>query len=148
MKKKIMICVMLVCTLFLTGCLKKTKINVSSFEDTLKEEGYVVEIASKDYLTNDTKSMASAASKNGYSINYIEYYDDDKAKDFFDETYDKYENSCNIKTETNGTNYNTFKCDTGEEYIAITRVENTVVFALSSKDNKDDIKKILKKIKY
>lgn len=148
MKKKVMICTMLLCTLFLTGCLKKTKISVSSFEEILKEEGYTIETYDKDFMTKDKKNLASAISKDGYSINYIEYYDDDAAKDFFNETYDKYENSCNIKTETNGTNYNTFKCDTGEEYIAITRVENTVVYALTTKNNKDDVKETLKKLKY
>lgn len=148
MKKKLMICIMLVCTLFLTGCLKKTKIDVNTFEDTLKEEGYTIEKTDREHMTNDTKDMAIAISKDGYSINYIEYYEKNSAKDFYNETYDKYENSCSIKTETSGTNYNTFKCESSKEYIAITRVDNTVVFALTTKTNKDKVKNTLKKIKY
>ena len=156
MKKKIIrISVLLVIiSIFLTGCGNKKSITAEEFKNKMeKEEKYVIGDATeqfKDY--NQIKKVYIVADKKyKYQLEFYEISTADEAVSFYNnnkDIFEKEKTGASAYNEVNVANYNKYTLKTSDKYKVLSRIDNTVVYVNADKKYKDDFNIILKTIGY
>jgi len=147
-----MVVVLGVCLLLLTGCFTKTALTAESFEELMKAEGYVVSNLTDQYEEGLVKNVLVAMdTTNDYQIEFFEQNSDADARVSFNmnvETMEENKGSMSSSTSFTGQNYEKQTMFSNGEYWVVSRIDNTVVFAHVSENNKDLAKAIIEKIGY
>lgn len=135
-----------------TGCGKKKAITSDTFKEKAEASGYTIIDANVQYAAYGyVKEAYIARSDNGYQIEFYVFEDGDYAKGMFNTNKEIIENINGInkmKTEVNLANYNKFSVTTDNTYGYLSRIDNTLVYINTTKENKKEISKFLKKINY
>ena len=151
MKKIVLGLFLIGITLLLTGCEKKKPITVEDFTKAVEQKEY--KIVERRLLSDypETNTIVSAEIKEN---NYIELFDiktEEDAKNFFTTNKNHYEKEYKVKTittENTGINYNKYTLTVKNNYIVISRINNTVIIVEADKNNKKEVKNFLKEIGY
>ena len=156
MKKNIIIFVVVAIILgvgifFITN--KKVSITGTEFKNIMKEKNYVVNDAKNQFESYDyiKKVYIAASSDYSYQIEFYEMSDSNKAMSFYNTNKNIFESdkgSLSSNYSVNISNYSKYSLSSDSSYKVISRIDNTVIYVNSKKENKDKIKKVLKKLGY
>ena len=150
MRKSILLSIVCILSLLLmTGC-SKTKVTSDSFKQVLNEYNFVVSDIIDENVSPEITEALTANKDDDYIISYYVYENEEYAKKTFNNKKNTYDNVSTKKTylESNGTNYNKYRLVSGGRIIYISRVDNTLIIALTKEDNKKEVDEIIKKLGY
>lgn len=150
MKKiaKIFICIIVI--LSFTACSNKKGVTAKEFNDVLNKDGYYISDITSDNLGSVTKKVLIATNKK-YQIEFFEYKDNKSAKDAYKTNkamFKRYKKKSSKQKETNDKDYDFYSLDLKDEYLAIARSKNTLIYTWSNNEYKNKIKKVFKKLNY
>lgn len=135
-----------------TGCSKKKAITGDTFKSKAEANGYTVTDVHEQYASYGYIKEAYVASSNdGYQIEFYVLNDSDYAKSMFETNKAIIENANGnnkMKTEVNLSNYSKYSVTTSTTYGYLSRIDNTLIYVNTSKDNKSNVSKFIKQIKY
>ena len=145
----ILILSLLLCTV-LTGCFKKTPMSAETFKDTMTDKGYQV-VDVKDQYELDILESAYMAIGDAYQIEFLEFKELKDAKYSYKmnvDTFESLKGNTNITSSKNLINASSYNTTSDGQYYAVSRVENTMVYANVSSEFKDEVKDIFKELGY
>ena len=152
MKKKIVLgIIIIVLSLFLTGCKNKTAMTAEDFTNAMTKKEY--KLVDKRLLSNyyeETNIITAEIAEDNY-IEFLILKSDEDAKKFYTTNKNYFDNSITsmkVKTDINIANYNTFTMSANKKYIVLSRVDNTIIVVESQEAQKDEIKKLIKELGY
>ena len=151
-KKRILLGLLLIgITLILTGCKAKQAITPEDFTIAANKKEYT--IVERKLLSNyeEAKTIISAQIKKDNYIELFELKTEEDANNFYTSNKDHYEKEYKVKTittENTGINYNKYTLTVKNNYIVISRINNTVILVEVDKKYKSEVKEFLKEIGY
>ena len=135
-----------------TGCSKKKAITSDEFKSKAEAEGYTVTDVQSQYASYGYINQAFVASSaDGYQIEFYVLSDKDYAKSMFETNKSIIENvngNNKVKTEVNLSNYSKFAITTSTKYGYLSRIDNTLIYVNTTKENKNKVSSFIKKLKY
>lgn len=152
MKKVLLTIMILVLSVTaLTGCgMGKEPITSEEFTEYFSDD-YIMTEKSDDF--DDSIVVALNAESDDIIIAFLEFSDNDAARNSFDKVTNEFEmqkNSMNVKAFKNArtNSYGSYKLTTDSQYVALVRIENTILASVVSKEFKDDVNDIIKGLGY
>lgn len=150
MKKivKLLLCFIILFTL--AGCSNKKGMSASEFEKKLNNDGYYVSDITNENIGSKTKKVLIANNKK-YQVEYYEYKDKTSCKDAYKSNkklFKRYKKKSSKENETNAKDYDFYSLDLDDEYLAIARSGNTLIYTWANKEYKKDLQKLFKKLNY
>lgn len=152
--KKILITIICVLSLFIiTGCGNKEVMTTEEFNKICEDNDLIITDA-KDQFEDVTylKEASIASSLSGWQIEFFTFENEEYAKDMYEKNKKDFEENKDgdvaLEKSTNLKNYSTYILSTSDNYMYISRVDNTVIYLKVSDSNKKDVQKILKKLNY
>ncbi len=152
MKKKGLLIVLLVVALFtLTGCITKKALSSAEVKTIVEKEGYTV---TEDNESYDEYEHIKEVLELGNSNFYLQFFvisDEEKAKTLFNNNKELIDNNREgnyTNSSLSGKNYETYELISGGYYMYVSRVDNTMLYVMQKEEYKDEIKKIIKALKY
>ncbi|MCI8345560.1 MAG: hypothetical protein HFJ42_06375 [Clostridia bacterium] len=123
---------------------------------------FVSRMQSKRYITQDVKSQfeeydyikeAYVASDRDYSyqIEFYELLDENYATMFYTTNkaiFESYKDNNSIETDVDGKNYSKYTLKVNEQYMLLSKIDNTVIYLKVDIKNKDNINKLIKELGY
>lgn len=144
------IIIIVVVSLLTTGCIFYNVLDTSEFKEHFGALGYTTTDTEKGLYESKTYIVASKSDV-PYKIEYYEFNDEIEAK----KVYKKYKDSIadyitseSKNLETTGAVFSRTIAESDNEYIAICRVKNTLIFIVGTQDFQSEIEKLLEDIKY
>ena len=155
MKKILLGIILTISLLFLTACsLSKNALSTKDYIKIMKKkENFTIADITSQCDENTYVKEATLALNNSkeYQIEFYVLDNKDSAKDMFNRNKKIFEESEYVSrfSETvNMINYSYYKITNEKEFKYICRVENTFLYINTSKDNKEEINKIIKELGY
>lgn len=139
--------------LSMAGCGSKTKISSEDFRSKASELGYTV-VSDDDYAAqySQIESVTIAYDESsGLQIEFYDLTDSNLADSFFDNNEQAFENALGNGSAQNsfsGTKTASFSATDSKAYYCLSRIEDTVVYIATVKDNKDKAKEFMDAIGY
>ncbi len=150
MKKKsiFLLLGLIVISILLTGCEKKTPATIESFTELMEKKGYkIVDIRSlEDY--EEANAIVSAEIE---SNTYLEFFDmktEEDAERFYILNENNYEKNARSHTSQTMGNYQKFTGIINNKYIVFARIDNTIIFSEVKPKLKNTINKLVKELGY
>lgn len=144
------IIIIVVVSLLTTGCIFYNVLDANEFKEHFGALGYTTSDTEKGLYESKIYVVASKSDV-PYKIEYYEFNDEIEAK----KVYKKYKDSIadyitseSKNLETTGAVFSRTIAESENEYIAICRVKNTLIFIASTQEFQPEIEKILEDIKY
>ena len=144
MKRNILLIILVL--FCLTGCNKKT-IDSNEFIKKMKSKGYEIVDISNDTV-NEFIKEAYVATKDEKNIDFYIADTKENAASIYNNQYDLYYSEEGNYNEIRKDNYTSYSKTYAGNYIYFCQIDNTVLVARSSEDNKKDIEKIINKLGY
>lgn len=141
------------CVITITGCQNKKALSIDEFRIKMKNLGYVLQDAKKQFTKYDYVKEAYIAAESNYNYQ-IEFYileDIEYAKKFYENNkliFEKSKDGVSTHTSINVNNYAKFILETNGKYKLVSRIDNTVIFVNSDLKYKNNINEVLKKLGY
>ncbi len=154
MKKKLLLGLTILLTIFLvTGCeLSKKQITAEDFQKIGEDEGLIVVDVKEQFKDYDYVDKAIVgASQEGWQVEFYELSDKDHAETMFAKNKKEFQEEADgkYKGETREIgNYSTYILETDTQYMSLTRVNNTVLYAKVGIATKDTVVELIKKLGY
>lgn len=150
--KLISIMAIMVLTLSLSACKSKDPINASTFQEELETQKYTVQDITSEYAEHAHILKALGAQTNDVHIEFFEIDNKDNAAAMFStnkKTIEGYKTGSGASdaSVSNGS-YEKYAVTTSEAYYTVVRVDKTMIYAYSTRDSKDTLKDIIKKLGY
>lgn len=140
--------------LFVTGCGNKKSISAEEFKK-ITEKDYVITDATKQFAgieeAKHIKKVYIASDKEyKYQVEFYEFDSDENADNFFDHNKEIFEtdNGDSNYTIVNMFNYDKYTHTGSSHYYVLSRINNTVAYVNVEDKYKEQVKSILKSIKY
>ena len=139
-------------TLVLTGC-TKTAVTTADFTALAQTKGYIVEDASSQFSAYDyIKEVTIVAPQSlDYQIEFYVLSDAAYAQSFFENNKTNFEmnkSGTYSDSSSSGKNYAVYKLNANDKYMFLERVDNTVVYVNTEKENKEAVEAFVKELKY
>lgn len=155
MKKKkniIGILLILVISLFTTGCGSKKTISAEQFKEKLEAKNFILSDASNQFANYDyIKQVYIAQNPNKtYQIEYYFFADASRAKNFYEHNKGIFKKIGTVRSNSEITiaNHSKYSQTAGGKFSVISRIENTVIYVNVNTEYKDEVTKILKELNY
>lgn len=152
MKKKILFVLMLLSTLFITGCTTKESLEPNQFKTQIEKKGFVVvdQTSAVMYLNADLSySYIATTPDQRYSIEYYSFNGEAGAQAFYAQKYaETTATGGHVSSELNQGNYQKYTLNHNGKYTVISRVSNTIVYLHTDKNYMEEINIIIKDIGY
>lgn len=152
MKKKIFFGLLCLFTLLtLTGCGKKASLTTEEFIKKAKENGYQIVDVKAQFSEYDELKDATLAMNDNYQIEFYTLDNETNAKSMFDTnkaTFESYKESSNIEFNKSMSNYNTYSLTSGEYYMYLSRIDNTLIYLRVKNTYKEEVKTFIKSLNY
>jgi hypothetical protein len=151
--KKILTGVVLIsCLVLLTGCGTKKSINVEQFTKIAKEKEYEVVDISKQYESYGyIKSGTVALSNKKWQVEFYVLEDETGSKNMYNVNKNKFkqeQNGSKTYSEINMKNYDTYTLKANDQYMYISRVNNTLIYCNVQAKYEKDAKAFIKALGY
>lgn len=132
---------------------EKTPITAEKFRITMKQKDYVINDVNDQFSEYDTIKQVYVASDSSYNyqIEFYELSDELSATSFYNSNVaniQAVETSTSAQTSINGKNYSKYTLSTGEEYMVISRIGNTILYFNVNSNYKNEVKKIVEELGY
>ena len=141
------LCVLLLSVL-LMGCSPKTVLSAADFQTKMEKKGFTVQDVTA--TTPGIGKSVMIAYNTSFQVEYFELSSQSDAKGVFENNKTIVSNQVSSKstTSTTASNYDTFTLTGDGQFFMLTRVDNTVLYCLTSSDNKDEVKEIFEYLGY
>ena len=146
----IMVVTTVIVLLCVHGC-ERTKTDVNTFKSTLESMNYTIDIPDSKSISPDITEIYVANKGDDNIVEYMVFTNDDFAKKFFDNRKETYKNIAGKRTEveTNFSKYSKYAITLkNDRFNYIARIDNTILMALTSGENKKEAEEIIKKLGY
>ena len=139
-------------TLALTGC-TKTAVTTADVKALAETKGFIVEDAVSQFSAYDyIKEVTIVAPQSlDYQIEFYVLSDAAYAQSFFEKNKANFEmNKSGTYTDSSssGKNYAVYKLNANGKYMFLERVDNTVVYVDTEKQNKEAVEAFMKELNY
>ncbi len=137
-----------------TGCeVKKEVIDTEQFNTIMSDNKFSITDVTDQYAAYDfIKSVSVAIDENKkYQVEFYILDSDENAHKMFESNKSNFEKNTDknaLTAEATMNNYSFFSITDNSNYKYICRVENTLVYVDTVKENKDEVKDIIKKLGY
>lgn len=154
MKKKILFGIMCVLTLLLTtGCaLSKDSLTGEEFTKISDEKGMITADVKEQFAGYDYVLEANVAvSQEGWQIEHYVLETKEDAKTMYSKNksdFEKFSDSKNVSSVVEVGNYTKYTLETGEYYMVLSRVDNTLLYVKVPVNNKDSAVKLIDALGY
>lgn len=135
---------------------------IASSKTTLTQDQFISKLESKGFLANDdseqfmqydyiTSVAVASPSDLSYQIQFFTFLDESYAQKFYEtnkSTFSRSAYSDSPSVRTSGTGFDKFTVTTSNEFMEVSRIQNTCIYLKVDKAYKDDVKKVLKSLGY
>lgn len=138
------------CLIGICGCGSKQPVTVSEFNEIMEEKGFSVSDVT-DHVKADYVEAISLAVADDYQIEFYVFSDKDSAASVMEQNRSVFEeNEGNAATQItkNLSNYSFFSLQSEGMYRMVSRIDNTLLYAVVDKSYKDEIVEIIKELGY
>lgn len=141
------VCVLLLSVL-LMGCSPKTVLSGTDFQTKMEKKGFTVQDVTAS--TPGIGKTVMVAYNTAFQVEYFELSNQSDAKGVFENNKSLVSNQISNKstTSTSASNYETFTLTGDGKFFMLTRVDNTVLYCLTTSGNKDAVKEIFEHLGY
>lgn len=144
--------IMSILMMLFTGC-SKEPVTTDAFKALSSEKGLVINDVGEQFSDFDyiKEAAIAAPSDLSYQIEFYVLSDSSYAQSFFENNKAKFEMSKIdgfLENSGSGNNYVSYSLTSGEKYMFIERIENTVIYVNTNKTNKEVIDSFIKELKY
>lgn len=144
MKKVIVFAVVLLC-FSLVGCSSKTAVTTDGFSSAVEAAGYEYYDITDQYSPEDAVAVIAAEKDDMHIDLFVLHTVEDAAATFAT-------NKSNLEpleggaatTSTSMANYNSYTLTTSDSYYIVSRIEDTVLYAVADKGSKQEISELVK----
>lgn len=152
MKKKLLLVILLITTIFITGCTTKESLEASNFKKIMEKKGFSVADQTSNVISQNSAveiSYNAETSDKRYSIEYYAFDGEVSAQGFYAKKQAELgATGSQATTELNVGNYSKYTMIYNGKFAAISRVSNTVVYVNADNNYAEEIKTLLKEIGY
>lgn len=154
LKKLFLVATLFISILVLSGCTNKKPISASDFYTKMKQKNFVLTDATSQFSAYDyVKKVYIAQSPDlKYQIEFYEMSDDNHATDFYNNNRKIFETSLgNVvknKLDLNSGTVSKYRATSGGHFMALTRINNTVLFVRVSEEYGKAASSIIKSLGY
>lgn len=154
LKKILLVAVVFISVLLLTGCGNKEPITANDFYNRMKGENFVLTDATSQFSNYNyiKKAYVAQSPDLKYQIEFYEISDEENAKKFFNNNKQIFETSLGTvvkgKLDLNTTKVSKYRAISSGHYMALTRINNTVLFARLPENYSKPASSIIKKLGY
>ncbi len=152
MKKKLLFVLILLSTLFITGCTTKETLEPNQFKIQIEKKGFIVvdQTSAVIHLNADLNySYIATTPDERYAIEYYSFNGESGAQAFYAQKHaDITATGGQVSTELNQGNYQKYTLNHNGKYTIISRISNTVVFVHADKNYMEEINIIVKDVGY
>lgn len=135
---------------------------IASSKTTLTQDQFISKLENKGFLANDdseqfmqydyiTSVAVASPSDLSYQIQFFTFLDESYAQKFYEtnkSTFSRLASSDSPSVRTSGTGFDKFTVTTSNEFMEVSRIQNTCIYLKVDKAYKDDVKKALKSLGY
>lgn len=151
--KKITIAVISILILFtLTGCGNKKVITVEAFEEASKKHGNeVIDITDQYQNYDNVEKVMISKSNEDWNVELYILNTKESASSMFNlnkETFEKEKKEINSQSSSSFGNYETYTLISNDYYMHTCRIENTLLYVKTKKENKEAVQKLIKDLEY
>lgn len=150
--------VLVLCVSVLVGCGKKTAVTTHDFEAKMTEKDYNVNVSAPI----NSPCITSVARKNNYDIMFYEFVADeqetgenDAAVEYAEKIFESITNELDQRekvklmlVQVNLPGYSYYSFSASEQYYAVSRVGNTVMFASVPSEYKNEVADVFEELGY
>ena len=152
MKKKLLFVLILLSTLFITGCTTKETLEPNQFKTQIEKKGFIVvdQTSAVIHLNADlTYSYIATTPDERYAVEYYSFNGESGAQAFYAQKHaDITATGGQVSSELNQGNYQKYTLNHNGKYTVISRISNTVVFVHADKNYMEEINIVVKDIGY
>ena len=135
---------------------------IASSKTTLTQDQFISKLENKGFLANDdseqfmqydyiTSVAVASPSDLSYQIQFFTFLDESYAQKFYEtnkSTFSRLASSDSPSVRTSGTGFDKFTVTNSNEFMEVSRIQNTCIYLKVDKAYKDDVKKALKSLGY
>lgn len=135
---------------------------IASSKTTLTQDQFISKLENKGFLANDdseqfmqydyiTSVAVASPSDLSYQIQFFTFLDESYAQKFYEtnkSTFSRSASSDSPSVRTSGTGFDKFNVTTSNEFMEVSRIQNTCIYLKVDKAYKDDVKNVLKSLGY
>lgn len=149
----ITVIIVLIAVVFLFLNKAKKSISVTDFKNKMEAKNYIVEDLSSEFngYENINSVYIAVSSDNDKQFEFATMNSESDAESLFNENKDLLQSEKTdsaIETSENGKNYDKYDLITDDNYIVVSRIDNTMIYVDTSSENKEIIQLILKELGY
>lgn len=154
MKRKniLLIVACIVMGFFLTGCGKKTAITTEQFKNIGNTNNFVVSDVSVQFSSyNYINEATIIQNPNGWQMEFYVLSDEGYANSMFNtnkNTFESQKENSSLESSVSIGNYSTYSLTSGDYYMYLCRVDNTLLYVRVEKKFKDSVNKIIDELGY
>ena len=152
MKKKLLFVLILLSTLFITGCTTKETLEPNQFKTQIEKKGFIVvdQTSAVIHLNADlTYSYIATTPDQRYAVEYYSFNGESGAQAFYAQKHaDVTATGGQVSSELNQGNYQKYTLNHNGKYTVISRISNTVLFVHADKNYMEEIIIVVKDIGY
>lgn len=132
---------------------EKEAITASEFVSSIQSRGYITQDIKSQFEEYDYIKEAYIASTRDYSyqLEFYELLDENYATMFYNTNksiFESYKDNSSVETNLDGKNYSKYTLKVNEQYMLLSKIDNTVIYLKVDSENKNSINKLLKEIGY
>ena len=153
-KKIILSLLLLPCVFMLSGCFTQKSITADQFKNIMEKNGYEVIESTDQYkeIMKVKKSYIALYKNRKFQFELIEFDTIEEAIKIYEINKQKFEekksNVANMYINLDGKNFSKYRCISGGKYMALTRVNNTLMYVDVNQEYEKEVNKAIKKFGY
>lgn len=135
------------------GCAKKDPVTSQVFDDTMTQSGYTIKDIKEQYSDLDfiTEAYLAVDETESYQIEFYVLSDKDRAVKMFEgnkQNFEENKDASHLSTSVSAGNHGKYTLTADGEYVLISRIDNTLIFAKTSADYKDAVNTAVEALGY
>lgn len=153
-KKLFLSLLLLPCVFMLSGCFTQKSITADQFKNIMEKNGYEVIESTDQYkeIMKVKKSYIALYKDRKFQFELIEFDTIEEAIKIYEINKQKFEekksNVANMYINLDGKNFSKYRCISGGKYMALTRVNNTLMYVDVNQEYEKEVNKAIKKFGY
>ena len=142
---------LLLLMLSLVACGNKVAKTVDEFTSFMEGKNFITQNVTSTTQTNGLATAVIVALNDNYQVEYFAFKDNESGAGVFQHNknlFDEKAPTKTLSTELNSSNYNYYSFTSGDTYYMVSRIDNTMIYCVASKEYKDEINNIVDELGY